>query len=72
MARGLRLREVGDQVGYERGPAGLMTCSDTRSEVPMKIFMEGNQIPPVRVILEEFISGKHRAMTLYIPLENAD
>src|ERR1043165_1585396 len=45
-----------DQFGYQTGPASLVTCADPCSVVTMEIFVERNQIAPVRVILE-FLTG---------------
>src|SRR5262245_39081605 len=36
----------------DAGPAGLMTRSETRSVVAMKIFVEEDQITPMGIILE--------------------
>jgi len=41
-----------DEAGYKSGPAGLMTCANSGAIVAVKVFVEQNQIPPVRILLE--------------------
>ena len=42
------LEEFGDQ----GGPAGLMTGANTRTVVTVKVFIEQQQVAPVRILLE--------------------
>src|SRR5215471_5147447 len=41
-----------DQFRYQTGPASLVTCADACSVVTMEIFVERDQVAPIRVILE--------------------
>src|SRR5574340_251185 len=41
-----------DQLGHESGPTGLVAGADTGSVVSVKRFVEQDQIPPMRVLLE--------------------
>jgi hypothetical protein len=43
-----------DEARYESGPTGLMTGADSGAVVAVKVFVEEQQIPPVRVLLELF------------------
>jgi hypothetical protein len=41
-----------DQLGYKSGPPGLVTCSNPRAVITMKVFMELNEVAPVRIALK--------------------
>src|SRR4249920_1065162 len=52
-------------------PPGLMTGSQPRAVVPVKIFKKENIVAPIGVILEPVSAAVHRAPTIYISHENA-
>src|ERR1700719_56149 len=54
----------------QAGPAGLMTCAEAGAVVAMKIFVEKDEVAPVRIALEEFQSPCHRAPPFLSAKEN--
>ena len=42
-----------DQLGHQRRPAGLVARAEARAGFAVKIFVEKNQIAPVRIVLEK-------------------
>src|SRR5215469_12093746 len=60
-----------NEARHESGPTGLMTCPDSSAVVAMKVFIEENQIPPVRVVLELLMTAVNRSLSL-LTGENAD
>ena len=46
-----RVPEDGDQGGDQPGPAGLVARSDAGAIVAVEVFVEQDQVPPVRVLL---------------------
>jgi hypothetical protein len=41
-----------NETGYESGPTGLVTCANSGAIVAVKVFVEKDQILPIRVLLE--------------------
>jgi len=50
-----------DQFGYQSCPSGLVTRADSGAIVPMKIFIEQDQILPVRIAVENLSSTRRWA-----------
>ena len=48
--RASRLREIVQQISDERRPARLMAGSDAAAVVAMEVFVEEDELPPVRII----------------------
>src|SRR5262245_60187342 len=51
----------------EPGPSGLMPGPETGAVVAMKVLMEEDVIPPVRIVLELRRAAEHRAVPSLIP-----
>src|ERR1700720_1271022 len=65
MAPGKLLSALFNQFSDEASPAGLLTRADAGSIVAVKILVEEDQIPPVRVALEKFgVAGDGAAAIL--------
>src|SRR5262245_35557874 len=58
------------QFGDERGPAGLMAGADTGAGVAVEVFMERDQVVPVRVALEVVVRAEHGPAPLGIAYED--
>src|SRR5580698_3934434 len=43
-----------DQFGYQTAPAGLVARAETGAVIPVKIFVEEEQVFPVRIALKDF------------------
>src|SRR5215471_8016604 len=41
-----------DQLGHKSGPPSLVACSNSRAVITMKVFMELNEVAPVRIALK--------------------
>ena len=61
------LKKLRDQAG----PACLMAGAHTRAIVAMEVFVEGDQVMPVRIGLEFFGSAKDRPSLIGIFQEDA-
>src|SRR5215471_7911693 len=57
---GIKHRERLDRPRHQPSPAGLMAGADTGAIVTVEIFVEENQITPVRIILELCSVAVHR------------
>ena len=53
-----------DQLRHETCPTCLMARADASASIAVEIFMEGDVIAPVRVILECFVSSKNSAASI--------
>jgi len=51
------------QLGDERGPAGLMAGTDARAGVSVEVFVKGNQVVPVPIVLEVIDAQRTRLQT---------
>ena len=61
-----------DQLRYQTSPTGLMTRADARAVIAVEIFMEGNVVAPVWVILKSLIAPEDRAASIFVAQENVD
>ena len=61
------LQELGD----ESSPASLVTGAYTRAVVAVEVFMEGNQIAPVWIVLKLFVRSKHRPALISVEQEDS-
>src|SRR5882762_4144819 len=59
-----------DQRGDESRPASLMRGAQTESGIAVKVFVEQNQIAPIRVALELLHSPINRSVATFIPRED--
>ncbi len=50
-----------DQLGDQRGPAGLMACAEAGAFVPVEIFVERDVIAPMLVFGEQVVVAEDRA-----------
>src|SRR5271155_690368 len=46
------------ETGHQGGPSSLMISPQTLACVPMKIFVEPHQVPPMAVVSEQRVVGK--------------
>ena len=53
-----------NQLRYQTCPTCLMARADASAGIAVEIFIEGNVIAPVRVILECFVSPKNSAASI--------
>src|SRR5262249_32232523 len=60
-----------NEAGHQSGPTGLMTCANSGAVIAVKVFVEQNQIPPVRILLE-LIGATVDGPASVLPSENAD
>src|SRR2546425_12166677 len=60
-----------EQLGDQRGPARLVAGADAGTVVAVKVFVEEDQVLPVRVALELFGPAVDRAPTLGVAQEDA-
>src|SRR5262245_27205034 len=49
------------QLGDKRRPSGLMAGADARTRIPVEVLVEGDQIPPMRIVLEQIMAAEHGA-----------
>lgn len=61
-----------DQLGDQPGPARLMTRADTRPIVAMKIFVEQDQVLPMRIALKNFGATRYRTPSIAPSQENTN
>src|SRR5258705_12594153 len=54
------------QLRNERGPAGLMTGADAGAVVAVEVFVEGDQVAPMRIFLEFFCAAEDRPAALFV------
>ena len=59
-----------DEVGDQRGPARLVRGADTTAGVAVEVLVEGKQIVPVRVGLEEVDVAEDRAAAALVVEED--
>src|SRR6266545_5588011 len=59
------------ELGHEAGPAGLVTRADAGAVVAMEVFVEEDQVPPVRIGLEHLEAAVHRAPAVRTDEEDA-
>ena len=50
-----------DELGDQSGPAGLVARADPGAVVAVEVFVEWDQITPVRVVLEFFRAAENRS-----------
>ena len=55
-----------NQLRYETCPTRLMTCANSGTVIAVKIFMEGNVIAPVWVVLKNFVAAEDCAASMRI------
>src|SRR6516225_7463454 len=51
-AGALRRPALLDHLGHKSGPPSLVACSNSRAVIAMKVFMELNEVAPLRVALK--------------------
>ena len=54
------------QLGDERGPAGLVARADARAGVAVEVLVERNQVVPVGIGLEQLRRAEHRPATTLV------
>src|SRR5580700_4124026 len=59
-----------DQFGNQAGPAGLVTRAEAGAIVSMEVFIEEQQVPPVRIALEKFGAAGNGAAAVFATNEN--
>ena len=64
------LTQANQDLGDQSGPAGLVAGAAASGGVAMKIFMKGNQIAPVGIIVEEFAVAEHCSSAFRIKQED--
>ena len=69
--RSLPLPEQLDQIRYDTGPPGLMTRPDAGTVVAMKVLVEQDVVPPMRVRLEFFGAAVNRPAAVGIARESS-
>jgi hypothetical protein len=60
-----------DQLRNQTRPSRLMTRPDSSAIVTVEVFVEVNEIAPVRIVLEFFEAAVHRARAFCATKENA-
>ena len=55
-----------DQLRHQAGPAGLVTGPQTGTIVAMKVFIEQNQILPMRILLKGFQTAVNRPIAIAV------
>src|ERR1700751_5704676 len=60
-----------DQLGYQSSPAGLVACSKPRSVIAMKVLVEKDVIPPLRILLKLLRPSIHRPPARWIAQEDS-
>src|SRR5258708_27269320 len=75
-ARGLALQRVlgvlMDEVGNDAGPSRLVLSTESFAGVAVEIFVEQDEIAPVRIGLEHAALAVGRALAGIVPEEKAD
>jgi hypothetical protein len=61
-----------DQFSDEAGPARLVARADAGAVVAMEIFVEKEQVPPVRIFLENFRAAGDRTAAILSTHENVN
>src|SRR5256885_14396269 len=56
----LRIARLLKQFRHQSGPSGLMVCAHSGAKVAIEIFVELDQVAPVRVILKNLVASVHR------------
>ena len=59
------------QLRDEAGPARLMRGTDAAAGVAVEVLVEGDQIAPVRIVLEQVLVPEDRASALLVPQKDA-
>src|SRR5229473_1678676 len=67
IASGTLLTALFDQFCDQAGPAGLMACADPGAIVAMKVFVEKDEVAPVRIALKELGATRHGPPPVRIP-----
>jgi hypothetical protein len=62
----LRADAPDDEVGDQRGPAGLVGGADAAAGGAVEVLVEGQQVVPVRVVLEQADLAEDRAAALLV------
>ena len=60
-----------DELGHQRGPAGLVAGADAGAIVAMEILVKQDVVAPVRVVLEAFGAAIDRPAAFGIAQEEA-
>src|SRR5215470_14419088 len=61
-----------DQLGHQSGPTGLMARSYARTIVAMKVFIKWNEVPPLPIVLKEFLIPTHRTAPITSAQKDTD
>src|SRR6267154_2534786 len=61
-----------DQFCYQTGPAGLMAGANPAPIITVEIFVEENEIAPVRIALKKFRAAGYRTAAVRIAKENVN
>ena len=67
----IHFAQANENLCDQASPAGLMAGPTTAAGVAVEVFMEGNQITPVGIIVEQLAVAKDRPFALVITQENA-
>ena len=59
-----------DQLRHQSCPAGLVTRAEPRAVVAVEVFVEQDQVAPVRIVLELFRAAVDRPPAVRIPQED--
>ena len=55
------------EFGHQRGPTRLVTGADAGTVIAVKIFVEQDQITPMRIVLKRFRTAVDRPAAIGIP-----
>src|ERR1700730_14263359 len=72
LAWGELLTALLDEFGHQARPTGLVTRADSGAIVSLEIFIEQDQILPVRVVVENLSPACRRAPAILTAQKNAD
>src|SRR5262245_6097008 len=59
-----------DQRGDQSGPPGLMRSAQTEAVITVEVFVEGDVVAPVRIVLAYVAVSVHRAFARGVALED--
>ncbi len=59
-----------EELRHKTGPAGLMTGSDTRAIVAMKVLVEEQMVTEVRIVLHLRVGAEDRSLPVDVAQEN--
>src|SRR6266851_2044994 len=72
LAEGALFTALLDQFGYQPSPARLVTRANSGAIVSMKIFMEQDQVLPVRIVIENLGATRHRPAAILAAQKDTD